>query len=1103
MTSANSFGRRMACAIIAAAAIAIAWSAPAYAGSAWWHVSSGTRPSYLPTEGEGEVIVSITNVGDATANAETSPLTITDQLPPNLKATKASGVAGGLPSSPESRGPVKCTTVGTVKCEFTGKMPPFEVIEVRIVVTVEPGAEENEVNHAVVSGGGTETATSERALRVSSEPPPFGVDSYEMETEEEGGAAATQAGSHPFQLTTSLTINQNPATGSGPAYIASPVQLPKDLNLKLPPGLIGNTTPFQRCTLAQFLTEVEGDHGDECPIGSAVGVAAVTYNLPGGAEIGTLRKAFPVFNLEPKIGEPARFGFFVEGLIPVTLDTSVRTGGDYGVTVSVDNIPQTGSILNSIVTFWGAPGDPRHNISRGAQCLREAREHETPEKPCVPSEETRPAPFLTLPTSCTGPLQAGGEADSWLEPKLAGQGLQFAGTPMPALDGCNRLPFTPSIKLTPTSSAASSPTGANIAVHVPQEGLLATNGLAESNVKDITVALPEGMDLNPSGAGGLEACSEAEIGYRPGESAPPSDLHFSSIVEEPFCPTASKVGTAEIVTPLLPASQHLKGSVYLAAQNQNPFGSLVAMYVVAEDPVSGVLVKLAGEVSLGENGQVTGIVRNNPQVAFEDAELKFFSGERAALTTPAHCGVYTTNASFTPWAGGATTGSSSSYAITTGPAGGACPGSPLPFAPSLDAGSTGTQAGAFTPFRTTLSRPDGDQALSAVSVHLPSGVAGVLTNVPLCGEAQANAGTCGAGSLIGEATVSAGVGGQPITVGGGKVYMTGPYGGAPFGLSIAAPAKAGPFDLDSGTPCDCTVVRARIEVDPVTAALTVATDTSGPFKIPTILKGVPLQIKAVQVTINRPQFTFNPTDCDPLSVGALASGAEGGSASPSVPLQVANCATLAFKPTLKASTSSKVSRLEGAALTTKLSYPKGSFGHEANIAKVKVELPKQLPSRLSTLQKACLAATFNANPAKCPAASIVGRAKVITPVLPVPLVGPAYFVSNGGEAFPSLTIVLQGYGVTVKLVGTTLIRKGITSTTFKSAPDVPFESFELALPRGRFSALGAPEGLCKKKLAMPTVFTAQNGAVIKTSTPISVSGCPKHKAAKKHAKKKH
>jgi len=440
------------------------------------------------------------------------------------------------------------------------------------------------------------------------------------------------------------------------------------------------------------------------------------------------------------------------------------------------------------------------------------------------------------------------------------------------------------------------------------------------------------------------------------------------------------------------------------------------------------------------------------------------------------------SAAFAPWSGNETARPSSSFDVVSGPNGKAC-ANPLPFSPALTAGTTSIQAGGFSPFTMTMSREDGNQNLKAIELRMPPGLSGTLSSVKLCGEAQADAGTCPADTEIGETIVSVGLGGDPFSVTGGKVFITGPYRGAPFGLSIVNPAKAGPFDLGQ------VVVRAKIEVDPITSVLTITSDTEGPYKIPTIIDGIPLQIKHVNVTVNRPNFTFNPTNCSPLAITGKLTSAEGATSALSVPFQATNCAVLAFKPKLTAKTSGKTSRSKGASLSVKLTYPAGPY--DANIKSVKVDLPKQLPSRLTTLQKACPAATFEANPASCPTGSIVGTAKATTPILPVPLAGPAYFVSYGGAKFPELVIVLSGYGVTVDLHGETFISKaGITSSTFKTIPDVPVGTFELTLPNGVNSALAANGNLCRSKLAMPTNFVGQNGAVLNEKTRIEVEGCP-------------
>jgi hypothetical protein len=1035
---------------------------------------------------DGELVLSAENLGDAEANGETTPIVMTDALPPGLKAVAMEGLVDSRRKSTVV--PVQCSVFAMV-CAYEGKLRPYELLEVRVLVVVQPGASSEEVNEASASGGGAVAARSVRhAVAIGGGEDPFGVEDYGVTAEEADGEIDTQAGSHPFQLTTTLSLNQTGeklSEGESPLGPQPAGALPKDLRFDLPPGLIGNPTPFPQCTDAQFAKLLSGGLANECPPQTALGVATITYNEAG--ILGMRTEQYPIFNLVPRAGEPARFAFNVL-TSTVMLDTSVRTGGDYGVTVDVDNIPQIAGLLASRVTFWGVPGDKRHDGQRGWGCVDVAVKEEG--VPCNPTEPQNPPPFLSLPTSCTGPLQTSVTADSWKQPALL-VGPFGTSEPMAALDGCNHLPFAPSVSVTPDISDGSSSTGLAVKVHVPQAATLNPSGISESTLRNTTVTLPPGVTINPAGADGLEACSDAQIGFLPQESQG-EELHFTPGL--PSCPNGSKIATVKIRTPLLP--NPLEGAVYLATQDENPLHTLVAMYLVAQDPVSGVVVKLPGKVVPDPvTGQLVSTFTNTPQLPFEELEIHFFGGERAPLSTPPSCGTYTTDAAFAPWSGEPEVSALSSFDIASGPGGSACQ-SPLPFTPSLTAGSTNLQTGAFSPFTMTMSRADGNQNLQAIQLHMPPGLLGTLATVELCREPQASEGLCGPNSLIGETVVSVGVGGSPFAVRGGRVYITGPYEGAPFGLSIVNPAKAGPFDLGEG-PCDCVLVRAKLEIDPITAALTVTTDNSGPHKIPTILDGIPLQIQHVNVVVNRPNFTFNPTNCSPMAITGALTSSEGATDSLSVPFQVTNCAVLGFKPGFHVSTAGKTSRKKGASLSVKLTYPKAAFGSQANIKSVKVDLPKQLPSRLTTLQKACTAAQFQTNPAGCPAASMVGHATAITPLIPVPLTGPAYFVSYGGAKFPELVIVLQGYGVTLDLHGETFINKaGITSSTFHTVPDAPVGSFELTLPQGPYSALAANGNLCKSTLKMPTAFVAQNGATIKQSTPIGVTGCPKKKAHK-------
>jgi hypothetical protein len=1119
---------------------------------------------------DGELIEDVENVGDALATASIFPVQIRDVLPAGLQAsgaiaiTPVENVAGSVPCECE----VECKRV---LCTFSGSeselpegpegalggLPVDHEIEVRIPVEVREGArtcephsggcEENQIS---VSGGGAPTLTVKHPVTIDPKAPRFVVQDYEMRPETAGGATDTQAGSHPFQTDFTVAFNQA-AEGEELVHsrsVVGPVALPKDVRLKLPPGFLGNPSAIPKCTMAQFLTDFEAS-GDLCPADTAVGAATVTAFVPGPL-VGYYVPAVPVFNLEPQVGEPARFGFYLpEAHFGVLIDTAVRTGGDYGVTSTTGNIAETAASVSANVTLWGVPGDPSHDGQRGWSCLDGENVGREPGEilgkfgaPCSPSEAGHPAPFLSLPTSCPVnaegapvPMVSSAEADSWVEKGV------FASTPgegLPALDGCNRLQFGPGLRVTPDSQQASRPSGLDVDVHVPQEGQLDGEGLAQSNIKGIEVTLPAGVSLNASAADGLEGCSEQLAGYEgfkefptvPGVSFPTFNPYLPGSVDalaagesaslEPgvnFCPDGSKVATVKIKTPLLP--NPVIGAVYLASpQNfhvfpqENPFETHVAMYIVAEDPVSGSLVKLPGKVEVGgapgveglAAGQIRSTFEDQPQLPFEDAEIHFFGGERAPLSTPDHCGTYTTQAVYTPWDGGPQVDSSSSFEVTSGPGGGACPGSTLPFSPELRTGVSNVNAGGLSPLSTTVSRGDGEQQIGSVALRYPNGLSGLIKGVKLCGEAEADAGSCGSESLIGESIVSVGVGGDPFTVTGGRAYLTGPYEGAPYGLSIVNPAKAGPFDLQEGRP---VVVRAKVEVNAGTAALSVVTDASGsPFGIPTIIEGFPLEIQHVNVLVNRPGFTFNPANCNPTEITGTVQSAEGASVEVSDPFQVANCSTLKWTPKFTVSTAGHASKADGASLVFKISYPAGAMGTQAWFNEMKFDIPRQLPARDTTLQQACLAGTFEHDRSACPKGSIIGHAVVHSEILPVPLEGPVYFVSYGNVKFPDAVLVLSGYGVTLELHSNTFIdhTTGVTSATLHTLPEVPFESVEVDIPQGPYSEFDTnlpheSRDFCGRKLVMPTFFKASNGLEIHQDTPVEVTGCSSKLSVASHS----
>jgi hypothetical protein len=887
----------------------------------------------------------------------------------------------------------------------------------------------------------------------------------------EGATPDAQAGDHPFEQSVSFKLN---TTGSP----ARPTGDPKEVSVELPPGFSGDPNATPRC-LPAFLVQ----HG-YCPNDTAIGVARVAVYVGGIVEVDLT----PVDNMVSGDRELALFEFHIGNpSLNIAIHPTVRTASDYGLTATVSGISSLAVTLESTVTLWGVPADSSHDAYRG---------NDAPGPGCLPEDGTltgklcpSDAPvraFLRNPTECDeSPLTSTLGVDSWEEP--SSPPLPAMAT-QPALTGCEELGFDPSLQVTPETSEVDTPTGVQGDLHVPQNE--DPYGLATPDLRDATITLPAGMAISPSAANGLEGCTPEEIG-----------LHTENPVA---CPNGSKLGTLHVASPDLPeqadgSQGELTGAVYLGVPAS---GQITAppytFYFVAEG--YGLSIRLQGSVSPNPiSGQMVGSLSNAPPLPFSDAKLDFFGGPRAPLMTPPGCGTYTTTSQLTPYSSPAAATPSSSFATSFDGNGAACP-NPLPFGPAFSAGSTSTTAGGFGSFVLNVSRPDGQQALSQVSLTMPPGLLGMLSSVPLCGEPQAAQGTCPEASKIGTAIAGAGAGPEPFTV-SGPVYLTGPYHGAPFGLSVSIPAAAGPFNF--GT----VVVRSAIYVDPHTAQVTVLSDPL-PQMVDTgqTDSGVPVALQSVSVDINRPGFMFNPTSCDAMSVNGTLSSNQGASEPVSSPFQVGGCSGLSFKPDFSASTAGRASKAGGTSIAVKFVAHGGPEGGETNFKSVRVDLPKQLPSRLTTLQKACLEATFEANPASCPAASAVGTAIVHTPVLSSPLAGPVYLVSHGGEAFPDVEMVLQGEGITVIEDGKTDIKKGITSSTFSTTPDAPISSFELKLPAGKYSLLGtnvpanAHYSLCGQSLAMPTELIGQNGAVIKQSTKITVTGCPKAKKTK-NAKK--
>ncbi len=1067
--------RLLLLAALAICAIGARGAAPALAAGPAWNLEMHHEQTNFSPGGKAQYRLDLSNVG---AGPSSGPISVTVQLPVGITLDRV------IPGEEEfnSNAPVltwSCTGASTVECHTAaGSVPRHTLGYLFLEVNVGAGLAEGSTltATATLEGGGAATPVSDsEPVEVSATPASFGVVASSFAPDffaADGITTERQAGAHPNNLAVGIDFN-SVETGKIISKRGVPltreVGSVRDLTVDLPPGFLGNPAAVGECTPAQYAVGA-------CPLSSQVGRFDGSVYPPVGL---VWNFSTGVFNLSHPRGAVTDLGFEIDSN-PVHIRASLDPANHYAIRTTLSDINETAPAFGGKVTIWGVPADPSHDSERCPAFASRGGNASNTNEEC--STDHEPKAFLTLPDQCESDnVFRLHSYDSWQETGVFGPEIDYT---MPGLlTGCDKPRFEPEVKIEPTGKQANTPTGLEVNIHIPQNEN--PNGLATPPVRDTTVTLPEGMSFSPSFADGLTGCSEAAM-----------KLATNDPIE---CPDSSRIGEVSLRTPLLP--DLLEGSVYLAAQGDNPFGSTFALYLVIHDTEErGVLVKIPGRIEVDQlTGQITTVFKETPELPFEDLRLKFRSGSRAPLVSPPTCGTQTIDGTMSSYAQpNSPVDVSGSYDVTEGPNGTPCPSDAAhrPFAPKMSAGTLNPSAGAYSPFVFRLTREDQEQEMSRVSTVLAPGVTAKLAGIPFCpesaissistaestGRGEREHPSCPEASRIG--TIDAGVGAGPTPdYFQGSVYLAGAYEGAPFSLVIVVPALAGPYDLGS------VVVRAAIFIDPSTAQARVISD---PF--PTILHGVLLRVRDVRLRVDRPETILNPTSCAPMSIGAVISGVGGAQANVASPFKVGDCASLAFKPSFNVSTSGKTSKANGASLSVRLAYPNAPQGTQANIHLVKVELPKQLPSRLTTLQKACTAAQFDANPASCPAASVIGHATAITPILPVPLTGPAYFVSNGGEAFPNLIMVLQGYGITIDLVGDTFISKaGITSSTFKTVPDQPVSSFELTLPQGPYSALTANGNLCTSKLVMPTEFVGQNGAKFNQSTPISVTGCPKVK----------
>lgn len=1038
-----------------------------------WSILSESQPAYFKVGDTSDAYVLIVRNDGALPTTHGSVVTVADMLPTGVTATgvSARGEAANGNGLPKYK--MTCA-IAPVTCTYEedpsqGAVLAGATIVVTITVSVSATEEVTGANIATVSGGGAPSASTKATTPIDAEPVPFGLSLFDAGIADEAGNAEEQAGSHPYELTASLAFNVSAREGPP---LESPLAnaAPKDLEVAFPPGLIGNPNAVPQCSQQAFL-ELEVLN---CPLDSQVGTVKPFF-------YGSFHSAvYPVYDVVPPAGEPVELGFSVAGIGHIPMFFHLRGNGEYGLTASLNDIPESGPLQGAILTLWGVPADGNHDLERegtfgqgheqdGEFCKPQGIVEGGVEKRVSCPSGIAARPFLTLPSRCqASALPVGVETDSWEDPGPPFESLsaELAGE---AITGCEQLSFTPSLALAPETTQAGAPSGYTVEVHVPQNE--DPTALATPDLRRAVVSLPAGVVLSPSVANGLQDCSQEQFAVTSLTAA--------------ACPARAQIGTVKIVTPIL--SSPLEGQIFLGKPGCDPCtpgdaqeGRLIRLLLQAQG--SGVTVKLEGSGAIDQQtGQLTATFDESPQLPFEQLKLTLDGGANAPLANGSTCGVpLAATSQLTPYSS-ETPAEPASQPFELG-------GCPAPqFDPSFLAGTTNNQAGAFSPLTVTVSRTDREEDLERIAVRLPPGLLGMLSKVQLCTEAQAQAGACGAQSEVGSATVAAGPGGDPVVL-EGHVYLTGPYDGAPFGLSIVVPAVAGPFNL--GT----IDVRARIEVDPSTAALTVTSDP-----LPQSLDGIPLQIKTVNLDIDREGFVLNPTDCQPLGITATLQGSHDALASVSSRFQAANCATLAFAPKLTGLAHAKTSKAGGAYLHMRLQSAPG----QANIADVKLDIPKQLPVRLTTLQHACLAAVIAANPAGCPAASVVGSVTVLTPVLRKPLVGPVYLVTHGGSQTPDIDFVLQGEGVSIDVVGRTIVKHGVLAAAFTSLPDVPISTLGLVLGAGPHSLLAANlpakahGSLCGQSLAISTAITGQNGAVVRHTAKLAVTGCAKRGASRR------
>jgi len=865
--------------------------------------------------------------------------------------------------------------------------------------------------------------------------------------------STTQAGGH-GDLTTVIAFKGD--AGESDAFgNPKPFAEARDVEVALPPGFVADLAGFTPCPMDQFSTLLVGDSAEQgpgtCGTGSQVGV--VRFSLYEGLQ-NVLASLYEL--PAPQGGDVvARFGFWT-AIVPVVVDIKVDPERGYAAKAVVEGLTAASTVLPTTVTttIWGDPTSPTHDGERPT-----AYESDHCGDACgeVRSAGKSPTAFARNPTAC-GANQVEFAADSYQVPDV----FDRAAAPLPPIAECGLVPFEPALSLRPTSLATGSSSGVDFNLELPQSGLTTPGDIASSDLKKAVVRLPEGVGLNASAAEGLASCSESQIGL-----ISEDPLVFDG--SEPACPGSSKVGNASITTPIL--SQALKGALYVAKQDENPFHSLLAGYLVAK--ANGIVLKLAGKFELSPSGRITGVFEDNPQAPFSDIELHLKGGSHGVLTMPAHCGIYETEYELTPWSGNAPTSGVSTFTVNQG-----CN---TAFAPGFEAGVSNPTAGAYSPFTMRLTRDAGSPRLAAVSVSPPRGLVAKLAGVDYCPEANLTgiATTPGSGSLevasprcpvtsqVG--TVIAGAGsGTPFFVNTGRVYLAGPYRGAALSLVVVTPAVAGPFDLGN------VVVRAALRIDPETVRVTAVSDP-----LPTVAQGVPLDLRDVRVTLDREGFAVNPTSCKETKVNATVTADSGAAVSPSTRFQVGECAELGFAPKLSLRLFGKTNRGAHPRLKAVLRTRSG----DANLSRAQVTLSRSEFIDQGHFRDICTRVQFAAD--ACPSGSVYGRAKAWSPLLDHPLEGPVYLRSSH-HTLPDLVMALHGQ-IDVDAVARIDSAQGGLRSTFESVPDAPVSKVVLNMQGGKKGLFVNSRDICREPGRAVADLVAHNGRRLRSRPAMAIS----------------